>query len=124
MRFCRRATCTISSAGDGAGSVLIPVFAIWRRMVSMASARLQVVAAVGKVERLVYKRKVGNDVADHRMLQHRPVLPRRVVRMAATDRTIGAALESDHHGSTPALDHAQSETRRRRVGQRRGDHTG
>src|SRR5208337_4656292 len=111
MSCCRRATCTIASAGEGAGSVLIPVFAIWRRMVSMASSRLQVVAAVGKVEGLVDERKIGNDVADHRMLQHRPVLPRRVVRMAATDRTVGAALQADRHRTAPALDHAQRETR-------------
>ena len=48
--------------------------------------RLKVVSAVRQVERFVDQRKVRNDVADHRMLEHRPVLPRRVVRMAAADR--------------------------------------
>src|SRR5208282_829035 len=103
MCCCRRATCTISSAGDGAGSVLIPIFAIWRSMVHMALARLQVVAAVGKVERFVDQRKIGDDVADDRMLQHRPVLPRRVVRVTATDDAIGSAFQADRNRPAPAL---------------------
>ena len=52
--------------------------------------RSEVVPAVGQVERLVDQRKVGNDVADHRVLEHRPVLPRRIVRMAAADRAVRA----------------------------------
>ena len=40
-------------------------------------------ARVAQVERLVDQRKVRNDVADHRVLEHRPVLPRRVVAVAA-----------------------------------------
>ena len=45
----------------------------------------QVVPRVAEVEGLVDQREVGNDVADHRVLEHRPVLPRRVVAVAAPD---------------------------------------
>jgi len=65
---------TFSAAGGGVGSVLMPVFAIWRRMCSMSmDDLLEIVTAVGKVERLVDEREIGNDVADHRELEHRPV---------------------------------------------------
>ena len=47
------------------------------------AAWLEVVSAVRKVERLVDQRKVRNDVADDRVLEGGPVLPRRVVRMTA-----------------------------------------
>ncbi len=104
----------MSSSGAGGGSVLMPVFAIWRRMCSIGV--LEVLSAVGKVERLVDQRKVGNDVADHRVLEHRPVRPRRIVRMAAADRAAGAAFERDQHGSAPAFDVAQALAERRRLG--------
>src|SRR6266480_363303 len=44
---------------------------------------LQIMAAVGEIERLVDERKIRNDVADDGVLEHGPVLPRRVVRVTA-----------------------------------------
>ena len=44
---------------------------------------LEVVSRVAEVEGFVDQRKVRHDVADHRVFEHRPVLPRRIVAMAA-----------------------------------------
>ena len=54
----------------------------------------QVVPRVAEVERLVDQREVRNDVADHRMLEHRPVLPRRIVAVAAADARRRASSSS------------------------------
>ena len=70
---------------DGAGSVTTPIEPI---LFSVFHMSLQIVPAVGQVERLVDQRKVRNDVADDRVLEHGPVLPRRIVRMAARDAAV------------------------------------
>src|SRR5262249_38739311 len=70
---------------------------------------LEIVPRVRQVERLVDQRKVRNDIADHRVLEYWPVLPRRIVRMAATDGIVGPALERDQHRSAPTLDATQRE---------------
>ena len=48
-----------------------------------SSTWLQVMPAVGQIEGFVDQRKIRHDVVDDRMLDHRPVLPRWIVRMAA-----------------------------------------
>src|SRR5215469_6822411 len=95
-----RAATRISSAGPGAFSVLMPVFAIWRSTCSMS----EIVPRVRQVEGFVDQRKVGNDVADHRVLQYGPVLPRRIMRMATVNRSLWTALERDRHWATPPFD--------------------
>src|SRR5471030_1094354 len=68
----------------------------------------EVVSAIGKVEGLVDQRKVGNDIAADCALDHRPVLPRRIVRMGAMD-TIGfRGLKRDQHFAAPAFDPADA----------------
>src|SRR5579862_6009477 len=80
-------------------------------------------AAVRKVERLVDEREVRDDVADNGMFEDRPILPRRIVRMAAADRALRAALEREKHRPAPALDRAECETEARDLGQRKLDET-
>ena len=43
------------------------------------------------------------------MLENGPVLPRRVMGMAAADRSVQACFECDEHGTAPAFDHSHSE---------------
>ncbi len=43
-------------------------------------------AAVGEIEGLIDEREIRDDVADDGVLEHRPVLPRRIVRVTAADR--------------------------------------
>src|SRR2546423_1247743 len=43
------------------------------------------------------------------MLEHRPVRPRRIVRMAAPDRAVRPAFERDEYGAAPAFDVADAE---------------
>ena len=79
----RRRICSIS-AGSGKRRNSCGSFASLRlRAFAIQLCALEIHAAVGKIERLVDERKIRNDVADHRMLQHRPVLPGRIVRVHA-----------------------------------------
>src|ERR1043165_9733660 len=84
------------------GSLTMPVFATCFRSRYMS----EVVAAVGEVERLVDQREVGNDVAEHRALDERPVLPGRIVRVHAVRASVRAHVESDEDVTAPALDPA------------------
>ena len=103
MSSCNRATTHGLSAGDGAGLGRDAGLRDLFQDVQHGCSR--VVPAVRQVERLVDQRKVGNDVADHRMLEHRPVRPRRIVRMAARGSLpSGPALQRDQHRSAPAFD--------------------
>src|SRR5579871_6725405 len=52
------------------------------------------------------------------MLEHRPVLPGRIVRMAAPNRGEGTRLQSDEHRTAPAFDQSKPETFRRGRGDR------
>ena len=65
---------------------------------------LQVMAAVAQIERLVDQRKIRNDVADHRMFECGPVVPRRIVRVATRDPVAGRGRQCDEYGTTPAFD--------------------
>ena len=65
---------------------------------------------------LLMSGKVGNDVADHRVLEDWPVGPRRVVGVAAPDRAAGPALERDHDRAAPAFDQPDALAERRRLG--------
>src|SRR6185312_11760653 len=78
------------------------------------SVSLEIMAAIGEVEGLVDEREVRNDVVDHRMLEHRPVLPRRIVRVAAADRAGLTRLERDEDGATPTLDQSRADHADRR----------
>src|SRR6185295_7369968 len=60
-------------------------------------------AAVGEVEGFVDQREVRDNVVDDGMLEHRPVVPRRVVWVTAADRPMWTGFECDTHRPTPAL---------------------
>ena len=59
---------------------------------------LKVMAAVGEIEGLIDEREIRHDVADDGVLEHRPVLPGRVVRVAAADVPAGPASSATHTG--------------------------
>ena len=82
---------------------------------------LKIVAAVGQIERFIDQRKIRHDVVDDGMLDHRPVLPRRIVRMTSPDHAAAACFECDQHRAAPALDHSRARRRRRAELQSRGD---
>ena len=71
-----------------------------------------------QIERFVDQRKIGNDVADDRVLEHRPVLPRRIVRVARgaggpsapVSSAISTSPRQPSTQPTPALPSAASET--------------
>src|SRR5664279_6090814 len=101
-----------ASSYPGAASLRMPVRPIWRQIFHIASrpraraGALQVVPRIAEVERLVDQREVGNDVADHRMLEHRPVLPGGIVAVAAADAVAlrsAVELERDEDLTAPAL---------------------
>ena len=71
-------------------------------------------AAVGEVEGLIDEREIRDDVADDRVLEHRPVLPRGIVRMAAADRAGRARLERDEYRAAPTLDQSRADHADRR----------
>ncbi len=80
--------------GAAAGvSVSMPVRIMRERMSNIAASA--VLSAVGQVEGFVDQRKVGHDVAEDRVFEQRPVLPRRIVRMAAADGSLRPGFESD-----------------------------
>src|SRR6266699_5227523 len=108
----RCSSCRSAASGNGAGSLTMPVFAICFSSWYIS----QIHSAVTQVERLVDEREVRNDVAVHRVLEERPVLPRGIVRMQAVDAVRRGGLQRDQHLSTPALDPAQ--TARARSGRR------
>src|SRR5712671_1092143 len=93
-----------AASGSGAGSLTMPVFAICFSSWYIS----QIHSAVTQVERLVDEREVRNDVAVHRMLEERPVLPGGIVRMQAVDATCGRDIEGDQHLAAPALDPAEA----------------
>src|SRR5215218_3541258 len=82
---CRCSRTRISSAAAGGGSLTMPTEPIFLNVFHMA---LQIVSAVRKIERLIDQRKIRNDVADNRVLERGPVLPRRIVRMTAADAAV------------------------------------
>jgi len=81
----------------------------------------QIHAAVTQVERLVDEREVRNDVAVHRVLEERPVLPGRIVRVQAVDATCARDIEGDQHLAAPALDPACARRARCSRPERRAD---
>src|SRR5512139_2612294 len=93
-----------SSSAAGGNSVTRPVRAILYSVFSMA--RSEVVTAVRQVERLVDQREIRNDVADDGVLECRPVVPRRILRVAAVDRAVRAGLEAHDDRAAPAFDQA------------------
>ena len=69
---------------------------------------LEILTAVGEIERLVDQREVGNDVAEHADLQQWPVLPGRVVGMDPVESSIGTDAYRDQDLTAPALHPAQA----------------
>jgi hypothetical protein len=63
-------------------------------------------AAVREIEGLINERKIGDDVADDGVLEHRPVLPRGIMRVTTPDAPGGAGFERNPYRSPPALDEA------------------
>src|SRR5271167_2210366 len=64
--------------------------------------------AVGQIEGFVDQRKIRHDVLDNGMLDDRPVLPRRIVRMTAPDHSAGAGFKRKKYRSAPAFDHSDT----------------
>src|SRR2546427_10550843 len=81
----------------------------------------QIHAAVTQVERLVDEREVRNDVAVHRVLEERPVLPGGIVRVQAVDAVRRGGFQRDHHLSAPTFDPAQAAPARSRRPERGAD---
>src|SRR2546427_6893142 len=92
------------ASGSGAGSLTMPVLTICFSSWYIS----QIHAAVAQVERLVDEREVRNDVAVHRVLEERPVLPGGIVRMQAVDAVRRGGLQRDQHLSAPAFDPAHA----------------
>src|SRR5713226_3146420 len=84
----------------------------------------QICSAVTQVERLVDEREVRNDVAVHRVLEERPVLPGGIVRMQAVDAVRRGGLQRDQHLAAPALDPAEAARARSGRRDRRADVAG
>src|ERR1700694_2579318 len=76
------------------------------RSVAGCSTWLQIVTAVGEVEGLVDQWEVRDDVVDDGVLEHRPVLPGWIVRVAAANAALGSRFDGDEHRPAPALDQA------------------
>ena len=72
-------------------------------------------AAVREIEGLIDEREIRDDVADDGVLEHRPVLPRGIMRMTAPNRSRRARFERDEHRPAPALDQSHAHARRRRA---------
>src|SRR5450755_4495035 len=69
---------------------------------------LQVMATVGQVEGLIDEREIGDDVANDRVLEYGPVLPRGIVRVATPDSPDRTGFERDPDRSPPALDQTRT----------------
>ena len=69
----------------------------------------RVVPAVGEIEGLIDQRKIRHDVVDDGVLEHGPVLPRRIVGMTAPDRAAGARFECHQHRAAPSLDQCRAQ---------------
>src|SRR5882762_7336107 len=91
-----------AASGSGAGSLTMPVLAICFSSWYI----LQIHSAVTQIERFVDEREVRNDVAVHRVLEERPILPGGIVRMHAMDAVPPGGFQRDQHLSAPALDPA------------------
>src|SRR5665213_312344 len=108
----RTSSCKVSSVGvdgcgAGSGSVSRPVCNMRESVFHMVSS--PVVSAIGKVERFIDQREVGHDIAQDGVVDQRPVLPRRVVCVAAPNGTSGAGFESNHDRATPTFDESDAE---------------
>ncbi len=117
IRRSRSAEMRCTSAAGGAGkdeicgaSLMRPTRAICRRVFHMAAS--EIVSGIGQIEGFVDQRKVGDDVADHRPFDGRPVLPRRIVRVAAGDASLRVGLQRDALRPAPALHQPQRQARR------------
>ncbi len=64
---------------------------------------------IGEVEGLIDEREVRDDVADDGVLERRPVLPGRIVRVTTADRSGRAGFERDPNWPPPSLDHARTD---------------
>src|SRR6185437_2904520 len=97
-----------SGSACGGGPLTMPTEAILRSVLSIRRLRLQIWSAVGQIERLVDEREVGNDVTEDGVLDCRPVLPRRIMRMTAADRSAGTCFQGDEYRAAPSLDESNA----------------
>src|SRR3954466_15879912 len=107
MLFNSSCSSSIGCSGAGIGSVKIPVRIMRDSVLIMRSS--PVVSAIGQVEGFIDQRKIRHNVAEYCVFEQRPVLPGRIVRMAATNGSVGAAFEGNHNRPPPSFDHADSE---------------
>ena len=106
----RRAGASVEGAGKG--SVNRPVRSIRERVFHMVIS--PVLSAIGQIEGFVDQGEIRNDVAEDRVLDQWPVLPGRIVCMAAPDAAVRASFESNHHRTAPSFDQADPKTIRLR----------
>src|SRR5690348_11876691 len=97
------ARCTSDESLAGGGSVTSPMRLTCLSMFHMIACALEVVTAVRQVEGLVDQGEIRNDVADDRVFQRWPVVPGRIVRMAANDSAIGRGAQRHQHRPAPTL---------------------
>src|SRR5260370_23151138 len=112
-RMFHRSFCSVSTAGEssirvGKGSVNIPVRTIRERTSNILTS--SVVSAVGQVEGFVNQGNIRDDADKDRVVEKRPVLPRRIVRVTTPDGSMRASFQSDHHGTAPSFDKTDSKT--------------
>src|SRR5450631_1253577 len=105
-RILRRSVCNASRAGDessgmGTASVNIPVRNMRERTSNIITS--SVLSAVREVERFIDEREVRNDIAEDCVFEKWPVLPRRVVRVAASNGAVRTGLESNQNRTAPAF---------------------
>src|SRR5215469_2466479 len=110
VRICSSSALRMRNRGSacGEGSLTKPTEAILRSVLSIRRPYLKVCPAVGQIERLVDEREIGNDVAEDGVLDRRPVLPRRIMRMTAPDRSAGACFQRDEYRAAPSLDESHA----------------
>jgi hypothetical protein len=94
---------------SGVCSVGMPTVPMRQASFQIMLASSQILPRITQVERLVDERKVGHDVVHDRVFQHRPVLPRRVVQVAAQNaaaRSVPGHLQRHKNFAAPAFDPA------------------
>src|ERR1700719_3417523 len=65
-------------------------------------------SAVGQVEGFIDQWKIRNDVIDDGMLDHRPVLPRRIVRMTSPNHAAATGFQRKKYPAAPPLGHSET----------------
>src|SRR5689334_1230024 len=105
--FCKFLEVPDISAGNAGGdSVSIFVRSIVERTSNMVA--LPILSAVGQVERFIDQRKVRHNIAENRVFQKGPILPRWIMCMASPDGSVRTRFEGNQRRAAPPFDHTDS----------------